>query len=377
MTRRTLEQPTTRCPLFEVPIGREVCQAQSRKLATNEATCCGRGCPSPWRICVYCLRQGQSGPESLVVDPVHGTCKTHAGAALAGSGENVIAVPASRVRPLIGQPRKYFDPLEMLALEKSVLKYGQLQPGLVRKLPDDLKHDYELVDGQRRWHTAQRLGTPFRAVVIRIADDEDQFEKSVASNFQRADHTPMEIARAIDRLVRKGGRSHQDVATLLGRTVTYVTQYHRLLSLAPELKKLVEPGTQERERIPITLAVQLALLPVDEQRSEWARIKSTGAKSSTAILEIKERMHSDGRIQHRQEEPRTEYRRLVAFPERTLRDAKQIDSRLTQMEMNRIMNHRAVAEIQALLVALNGCVDSILAIEGRVLAALRSKDKSA
>src|SRR5207248_3150600 len=110
----------------------------------------------------------------------------------------VIVVGPDRVRPLAGQPRRYFDPVQLAALEKSIWKRGQLQPGLVRALQGDKKHDYELIDGQRRWHACSKLGVPFRAVVVDTADAEDQFEMSIAANFQRADHTPMEIAAAIE-----------------------------------------------------------------------------------------------------------------------------------------------------------------------------------
>lgn len=381
--------PTVRCPLFEVPIIQTECQRQSRKVETNEETCCTRGCPSPWRFCIHCLRQGVSGEDSVVVDPIKGTCAFHRDSGIrARRGESVstkpqveipapslvptgeyVVVPAKSIRPLKGQPRSYFDPAEMKLLEKSILKYGQLQPGLVRKLHGDAFHDYELVDGQRRWHVAMSLGTPYKAVTIAIKDYADQYEKSIASNFQRADHTPMETARAIDYLLTHGGRSQADVSTLTGRSLTWVAQHHRLMNLAPELQILIEPVTPERERIPFILAAQLALLKHPEQLERWTEFKKKGITASAAVLQIKEKMVAGGQISYRRLEPKTEYNRLLDFFIRTERDSRHIEARMNPEEMARIMENRSHEDVLGTLDCIDNNIELLTKLRGRIVEA--------
>lgn len=386
--------PTVRCPLFEVPIIQSECQRQCRKVETNEETCCTRGCPSPWRYCIHCLRQGVSGEDSVVVDPIKGTCEFHQTSgirarrgelvstkpqaepipapALVPTGEYVV-VPANRIRPLKGQPRSYFDPAEMKLLEKSILKYGQLQPGLVRKLNGDAVHDYELVDGQRRWHVAMSLGTPYKAVTIAIKDYADQYEKSIASNFQRTDHTPMETARAIDYLLTHGGRSQMDVSTLTGRSLTWVAQHHRLMNLAPELQVLIEPVTPDRERIPFILATQLALLKHPEQIERWTEFKKKGITASAAVLQIKEKMVAGGQITYRRQEPKTEYRRLLDFFIRTERDSRHIEARMDAPEMARIMENRTREDLLGILDCIDNNMELLKKLRDRIVESTTSQ----
>jgi len=372
-TTPALVAPTVSCPLFEVPIGREDCQRQSQKISTNEATCSGRGCPSPWRICLHCLRQGKTGPECAVTDPIHGTCKTHAGVTEISGEARFVTVPAARVRPLKGQPRTYFDARELSLLERSVLKYGQLQPGLVRKVKGDPKHDYELIDGQRRWHAAMKLGTPYKAIVIEVLDEEDQFEKSVASNFQRAEHTPMEIARAIDRLVRRGGRTQSDVATLVGRSIGWVGQYQRLLKLAPELQLHLEVSQADGHNpLPMSLAFQLAMLEIPEQLENFKMFQTGEMSTAESIFKIKEKLVSTGEIQHRKLEPRYEYRRLSGLADRTQREVKMLLSRLPPPAIQRAIQGRG-PQVDKLIGVIDEGVKALIELRQRITAAQKEK----
>lgn len=171
----------------------------------------------------------------------------------------VISIDTNRVRPFADQPREYFDAGELVSLELSIKQRGQLQPAMVRKLTDDRDHDYELVDGQRRWHACSRLGIPLRAMIINPEDPEDQFEISVAANFQRAEHTPMEIAKAIERMCTQGKRTAEYVATLFGKSASWVVITRRLIVLVPELQALLEPSA--KDPLAVSVAIELARLP--------------------------------------------------------------------------------------------------------------------
>jgi ParB family chromosome partitioning protein len=208
------------------------------------------------------------------------------------TSESLISVDPKRVRPFAQQPRAYFDRGLMASLEASIKQMGQLQPGMVREI-DDPKFDYELVDGERRFRICVKLGIPFRAVIVDAADVEEQFEKSVASNYQRAGHTPLEDARAIDRLCTKGGRSETYVAEIMGRAQTWVNQIRRLINLAPQIQKLIDPAvTPEEHLLPLTIAVNLARLDPARQLTMLDEIH--GLRTQGAVDRIRRELAGTG-----------------------------------------------------------------------------------
>lgn len=193
----------------------------------------------------------------------------------------VLDINPNRVRPFKEQPREYFDETELINLELSIRQRGQLQPGMVKAITDR-DHDYEIVDGQRRWHACRKLNIPFRAIVIEPAGLEDQFEIAVAANFQRAGHTPMEIAKAIERMCTQGKRSEEYVARVMGKHVTTVNQYRRLVDLVPEAQAMVDLGRADADRLPVIVAIEVARLPQPDQLRVVREIQSKGLKASAA-----------------------------------------------------------------------------------------------
>jgi ParB/RepB/Spo0J family partition protein len=193
----------------------------------------------------------------------------------------VLDVNPNRVRPFADQPREYFDPQELTNLQLSIKARGQLQPGMVKAI-NDREHDYEIVDGQRRWHACKNLGIPFRAIVIEPQNVEDQFEIAVAANFQRAGHTPMEIARAIERMCTTGGRNAEYVGRVMGRHPTLMNQYRRLVQLVPELQTSVNAAKGDRDRLPVMVAFEIARLPQSDQLRVYNEIQAAGLGASGA-----------------------------------------------------------------------------------------------
>src|SRR3990167_1647600 len=112
----------------------------------------------------------------------------------------IFEVNPALVRRYKDQPREYFDENELDELQFSIKEEGQITPVPVTKVEDDSKHGWQLLDGERRWIVAQRLGVKLIVFETNVVDEDDRFAKAFAVNFGRAEHTPMEIARAIDRI---------------------------------------------------------------------------------------------------------------------------------------------------------------------------------
>lgn len=214
------------------------------------------------------------------------------------STEVVLSLDPNRVRPFADQPREYFDKDELISLELSIQQRGQLQPVMVRQLPKNRDHDYELVDGQRRWHACSKLGVSLRAVVINPENEEDQFEISVASNFQRAGHTPMEIAKAVTRMMDpdRGGRTAEYVATLFGKSPAWIYLQARLINLVPEIQARLEPGGKRMangNEFPLALACELARLPAEKQLPMLEEIDSRQFGTARAVDKIRRLLLED------------------------------------------------------------------------------------
>jgi ParB family chromosome partitioning protein len=119
------------------------------------------------------------------------------GSTLEVAPTSYLTIPRSRIRPFKNQPRTYFDKEELENLAASIKAFGQIVPVSVKKVSDSPDFDYELCDGQRRWHACEIAGkTMMKAILESPTDEKEQFLISVLSNFGRAEHTVIEIAYA-------------------------------------------------------------------------------------------------------------------------------------------------------------------------------------
>lgn len=230
----------------------------------------------------------------------------------------VLSIDTNRVRPFADQPREYFDAGELISLELSIKQRAQLQPAMVRKLTDDRDHDYELVDGQRRWHACSRLGVPLRAVIIDPENPEDQYEISVAANFQRAGHTPMEIAKAIERMCTQGKRTEEYVATLFGKSGWWVSTQRSLNKLVPEIQAQLEPA---KDPLPVAIGVRLARLPKELQLSMLEEIRARGLNAARVADKVRRMLLDAAGEPERRKKPSSHAANIQSFVRQTIQRA--------------------------------------------------------
>lgn len=137
------------------------------------------------------------------------------------------------------QPRTAFDDFSIQELSESIKQQGLLQPLLVRKLDNDR---YEIIAGERRWRACQLAGLSSVPVVLHDVDDETAMAMALVENLQREDLNPIDQARAMARLSQEFDLSHQQIADLLSKSRTAVSNFLRLLSLSDEVMRLLEHG---------------------------------------------------------------------------------------------------------------------------------------
>lgn len=147
-------------------------------------------------------------------------------------------LPIEDVHPNKGQPRKTFKPEELAELTDSVRQHGVLQPLLVRKKGTG----YEIVAGERRYQAAKAAGLTEVPVIVRDISDEDVFELALIENLQRSDLTPLEEARGYRQLLDEKGLTQEELAKVLSKSRSTITNTLRLLDLPAEVQELVEDG---------------------------------------------------------------------------------------------------------------------------------------
>lgn len=139
------------------------------------------------------------------------------------------------------QPRRHFAADELETLAVSLRSYGILQPLLVRPRPGAAP-GYEIVAGERRWRAAQLAGLHELPVVVRDLADRDVLEIALVENLQREDLTPIEEARAYQRLIDEFGRTQEEIAQEIGRSRPHIANTLRLLKLPEPVRRMLEDG---------------------------------------------------------------------------------------------------------------------------------------
>lgn len=177
-----------------------------------------------------------------------------------GNAEYVKVDPA-RIRPMPNQPREWFDQHALLELSQSIVEVGQFQPGIIRKVEAADGIEYEILDGERRWRAIILGKVPeYKAMLVEIDDEAAPFVIASIANFNRADHTHMELSNAIERLHNGLGMPIPVVAKLYTMTEHWAYQLHGLQKLHPRFRNLIDPRLQKNKRLPITAAIQVSKL---------------------------------------------------------------------------------------------------------------------
>jgi len=154
--------------------------------------------------------------------------------------KDVFVCPLEKIVPQKGQPRRYFDEQKLEELAQSVREHGLVEPLVVRRLAGTDK--LELVAGERRWRALQRAGLRSAIVVVKDVNAKDAFELALIENVQREDLNPIELAEAMERLVREHGYTQETLAERLGKDRTTIANSLRLLKLPERVRDKVISG---------------------------------------------------------------------------------------------------------------------------------------
>lgn len=149
-------------------------------------------------------------------------------------------IPIDLIEPGAYQARADFDAHALNELALSISRSGLIQPVIVRSTVSG----YELLAGERRWRAAQMAQLTEIAAIVR--DDLSNEEASVLGlieNLQRESLNVTETARGLRALCEQFGLTHDEVASRIGKSRVYVTNYLRILRLADRVQAYLNDGS--------------------------------------------------------------------------------------------------------------------------------------
>ena len=149
--------------------------------------------------------------------------------------------PIENLTPNPRNPRRNFTEAELNELAASIKERGIIQPVVVRAVPG-AKDSYEIIAGERRWRAAQRAGLHEIPIVPFEASDSEALELAIIENVQRTDLNPLEEAGGYEALASEYDHSHEDIARIVGKSRSHVTNTLRLLKLPEPVKAYIHAG---------------------------------------------------------------------------------------------------------------------------------------
>jgi ParB family chromosome partitioning protein len=166
-------------------------------------------------------------------------------------------LPLASIKPLPGNPRKFFDEAALDELAASIASRGVIQPIIVRPHPQG--DGYQLVAGERRWRAAQRARLHEIPALVRNLSDREVMALALIENLQREDLNPVEEGRAYHRLAEEEGMIQVDIAKMVEKSRSHVANMMRLVTLPDPVLDLIEEGK-------LTMGHARALIGRDDAR---------------------------------------------------------------------------------------------------------------
>lgn len=179
-------------------------------------------------------------------------------------GLAALLVDIEKIQAGRGQPRRIFRDDALDELAASIKEKGILQPLVVTETAGG----YELIAGERRLRAAARAGLEQVPVIVKPqVDSAELVELAVIENIQRENLTPLELARAYQKLMDQHHYTQEDVAHKVGKSRASVANTVRLLGLPDPIREALEQGMISEGHARALLALSTAAAQISACRT--------------------------------------------------------------------------------------------------------------
>jgi ParB family chromosome partitioning protein len=145
----------------------------------------------------------------------------------------VLEIPLKDIRPNPFQPRKSFDETALAELAESIKNDGLLQPVVVTEDIDG----YVLIAGERRFRASKLAKLKEIRAIVLNSDEQKMRQFALIENIQREELNSVELAEAYHELIKLHDITHEELATMIHKSRTHITNTLRLLQLSPKTQK--------------------------------------------------------------------------------------------------------------------------------------------
>lgn len=192
-----------------------------------------------------------------------------------------VKLPLSSVYVVEGHnPRSNITEAEIKALAISIRERGQLQPIVVG--PRDKTGRHPLIAGERRYRAIAFLGRPTVDAVIRDAasrPETDATDVAIVENVHREALSTLDTARWVAAQIA-AGRQRSDLAKVLGKTPSFVSQLLGISNMAPSIIEAMEKHPEQAP--PLRVLTRIYPQPHDAQVKLWDFYHTNGRMPDAA-----------------------------------------------------------------------------------------------
>ncbi len=141
-------------------------------------------------------------------------------------------IATNQLEPNPLQPRGIISPESVAELVESIKEHGILEPLVIAKTPAG----YQIIAGERRWRAARIANLQYVPAIVKETSPRQMLEMAIVENVQRKDLNPVERAKAFLRLKEEFNLNNKQVAQKVSKSVPYVINTLKLLTLPDALK---------------------------------------------------------------------------------------------------------------------------------------------
>jgi ParB family chromosome partitioning protein len=146
--------------------------------------------------------------------------------------KDITQIPTNQLEPNPLQPRGIISSDSVSELVESIREHGILEPLIIAQTPAG----YQIIAGERRWRAARILKLPYVPAIIKKTTPQQMLEMAIVENVQRKDLNPIEKAKSFLRLKEEFNLDHPAIAKKISKSVPYVINVLKLLTLPDALK---------------------------------------------------------------------------------------------------------------------------------------------
>ena len=191
------------------------------------------------------------------------------------NNHDVLEIEIEKIKLNPYQPRKIFNEEKLNELSNSILVNGLLQPIVVTRDGNN----FLLIAGERRLKATKLANkTTIKALVIDV-DDSKLRELALIENIQRDDLNIIEVAYSYAGLLNDHNITHEELAKLVSKSRSSITNVLRLLTLSNHTQKMI--GSNK-----ITLGHAKLLVGISEENQKLVVDSIIGQKLSVRETEI-------------------------------------------------------------------------------------------